>query len=160
MAAMRGALQLVSVVAAARRKDWWTARDRLRDVVTPAAARAGEGNVMWTVFGPTNVALHSVSIEMEAGDATEGLHQADRVDTSGMASMERAFTFLLDVARCNDLRREDAAVLLYLLQAEGMAPEDLARMQQARDMVVGLMRRGRGMHARQAQALAGRMGML
>jgi uncharacterized metal-binding protein len=29
----------------------------------------GDGNAMWTVFGPTNVALHSVSIEMEMGEA-------------------------------------------------------------------------------------------
>ena len=159
-AAMQGALHLVAVVASSRRKDWWKARDRLRDHAAPAAARAGEGNVMWTVFGPTNVALHQVSIEMEAGEAGEALHTADRLDTSGLPSMERSYTFTLDVARCYDLRREDAAVLLHLLELEAMAPEDLKRTQLARDMVLGLMRRARAMHARQAEALAGRMGMI
>jgi hypothetical protein len=115
---------------------------------------------MWTVFGPTNVALHAVSIEMEAGEAGEALHDADKIDTSQLPSLERTFTFLLEVARCHDLRREDPAVLLHLLQAEQLAPEDLARAQLARDMVVGLMRRARAMQARQAETLAGRMGML
>jgi len=159
-AAMAGALQLVSVIASSRRKEWWIARDRLQKVAAPAAKRAGEGNIMWTVFGPTNVALHAVSIEMEAGEAGEALHDADQIDTSQLPSLERTFTFLLEVARCHDLRREDPAVLLHLLQAETLAPEDLARAQPARDMVVGLMRRARAMQARQAEQLAGRMGML
>jgi transcriptional regulator with XRE-family HTH domain len=159
-AAMAGALQLVSVIASSRRREWWKARDRLQKVAAPAAKRAGEGNVMWTVFGPTNVALHAVSIEMEAGEAGEALHDADQIDTSQLPSLERTFTFLLEVARCHDLRREDPAVLLHLLQAESVAPEDLARAQLAREMVVGLMRRARAMQARQAEALAERMGML
>ncbi|MCX4750881.1 helix-turn-helix domain-containing protein [Kitasatospora sp. NBC_01287] len=158
-AAMAGALQLVSVVAAARRRDWWTARDRLNKART-TAQHVGEGNVAWTVYGPVNVELHRVSIEMEAGEAGEALRMADAVDTSGLPSMEREFTFLLEVARCYDLRREDSAVLLHLLELEQMAPEDLARQPMARDMLLGLIRRARAMHARQAEALAGRVGVL
>ncbi|MGP3980884.1 helix-turn-helix domain-containing protein [Streptomyces sp. KR80] len=159
-AAMAGALQLVAVVAAARRRDWWTARDRLSRYARPAARRAGEGNVMWTVFGPTNVELHQVSIEMEAGEASEALRLADAVDTGRLPSLERSFTFTLEVARCYDLRRADAAVLLHLLELEQLAPEDLARAPMARDLVLGLVRRARAMHARQAEALAERMGVL
>ncbi|PGH48138.1 helix-turn-helix domain-containing protein [Streptomyces sp. Ru87] len=159
-AAMAGALQLVAVVAAARRRDWWAARDRLTAKARPAARAAGEGNVAWTAFGPTNVELHSVSIEVEAGEATEALHMADAVDTSGLPSMERRFTFTLEVARCYDLRREDAAVLLHLLELEGLAPEDLARSPLGRSLVLGLVRRARAMHARQAEGLAARIGLL
>lgn len=158
-AAMAGALQLVGVVAASRRRDWWAARDRLQQTQA-TARRVGEGNVMWTVYGPTNVELHRVSIEMEAGEAGEALRMADAVDTSGLPSMEREFTFALEVARCYDLRREDAAVLLQLLELEAMAPEDLARQPMARDMMLALTRRARAMHARQAEALATRMGVL
>ncbi len=159
-AAMQGALHLVSVIALSRRKDWWAARDRLRNIVVPAAKQAGEGNIMWTVFGPTNVELHAVSIEMEAGESSEALYRAEQVDPSTAPSMERSFTFLLEVGRCYDLRRDDSSVLLQLLQAEALAPEDLARTQLARDLVLSLMRRARTMHARQAEALAGRMGIL
>jgi hypothetical protein len=158
-AAMAGALTLVTAVAAARRRDWWTARSRL-DQARGTAARAGEGNVMWTVYGPTNVELHRVSIEMEAGEAGEALRMADEIDTGALPSREREFTFGLEIARCYDLRREDAAVLLGLLQLEQLAPEDLARQPMARAMVLGLIRRARVMHARQAEALAERMGLL
>lgn len=53
-AALSGALWLVAAIAAARHGDAWTARDRLREHARPVAARTGEGNVFWTVFGPTN----------------------------------------------------------------------------------------------------------
>ncbi len=88
------------------------------------------------------------------------LRMADAVDITGLPSMERAFTFLLEVACCYDLRREDAAVLLHLLELEQMAPEDLGRQPMARDMMLGLIRRARAMHARQAEALAVRTGVL
>ncbi|MBU3863628.1 helix-turn-helix domain-containing protein [Streptomyces sp. 4503] len=157
--AMSGALQLVAVVAEARRRDWSAARDRLRNHARPAARSVGEGNIMWTVFGPTNVALHEVSIEMEAGDTSEALQVADDVDTSDLPSMERSFTFNLEVARCHHLRRDDAAVLLNLLELEDLAPEDLARTPLARKLMLTVIRRGRTMHARQAEKLAERVGV-
>src|SRR5215472_3039178 len=71
--ALYGALWLVAAIAQARHRDAWTARETLRDHAVPAARAIGEGNLLWTVFGPTNVALHAVSIEMEAGEASEAL---------------------------------------------------------------------------------------
>ncbi|WP_245606357.1 transcriptional regulator [Streptomyces himastatinicus] len=157
--AMSGALQLVAVMAEARRREWSAARVRQRTHARPAARRVGEGNIMWTVFGPTNVDLHEVSIEMEAGDTNEALHVADEVDTSSLPSMERSFTFNLEVARCHNLRREDAAVLLSLLELEDLAPEDLARTALARELMLTVVRRGRTTHARQAEKLAERVGV-
>ncbi|MFG2579764.1 helix-turn-helix domain-containing protein [Streptomyces malaysiensis] len=157
--AMSGALHLVAVVAEARRHDWSAARDRLRNHARPAARSVGEGNIMWTVFGPTNVALHEVSIEMEAGDASEALRVADDVDTKDLPSVERSFTFNLEVARCHNVRREDAAVLLSLLELEDLAPEDLARTPLARKLMLTVIRRGRATHARQAEKLAERVGV-
>ncbi|MFW6724342.1 helix-turn-helix domain-containing protein [Streptomyces sp. MAR4 CNY-716] len=159
-AAMRGALELVAVVADAMQRRWWDARRRLEDKAAPLADRAGEGNPMWTVFGPTNVGLHALSIEMLAGEAADGLHLADQVDTSVMPSRERRFTFGLEVARCYDLRREDAAVLVHLLDLEELAPEDLQRSLLARDMITGLQRRVRPTYQRQVTALAERLGFL
>ncbi|MEU3351016.1 hypothetical protein [Streptomyces sp. NPDC037389] len=115
---------------------------------------------MWTVFGPTNVELHSIGIEIEAGETGEALRMADVVDTSTLESLERSFTFTADIIRCYDLRREDPAVLLHLLQLEQLAPEDLARSPMARDMVLGLVKRARVIHAKQAESLAERIGLL
>src|SRR5256885_10459968 len=38
-------------------------RSRVRKVV-PLAERTGERNVYWTAFGPTNVAMYAVSVEV------------------------------------------------------------------------------------------------
>ncbi|WP_433445704.1 helix-turn-helix domain-containing protein [Nonomuraea sp. CA-141351] len=158
--AMAGALELVAVVANARRKEWLQARDRLSDHAAPRAQHVGEGNAMWTVFGPTNVELHAVSIEMEAGEAGEALRVADQIDTTRLPSIERRFTFLLEVARCYDLRREDPAVLVHLLDLEQIAPEDLARNPLAQDMVTRLRRRVRPTYRRQVDALAERLSLV
>jgi hypothetical protein len=77
--ALYGSLWLVAVIASVRQGDAWAARDRLREHALPAAQATGEGNVMWTVFGPTNVNLHAMSVEMEAGESSEGLSIADRI---------------------------------------------------------------------------------
>ncbi|WP_155054790.1 helix-turn-helix domain-containing protein [Streptomyces blattellae] len=159
--AMGGALQLVAVVAAARRRRWWEARERLTQYAAPAARAVSDAsNVAWTVFGPTNVALHAVSIEMEAGETGEALHTADAIDTSGLPSLEREFTFGLEVAACHSQRRDDAAALLALLGLEASAPEDLARTPLARQLVLTVVRRARSIHARQAEQLAVRIGLV
>ncbi|MEV5977473.1 helix-turn-helix transcriptional regulator [Streptomyces sp. NPDC052114] len=159
--AMGGALQLVAVLAASRRRRWWEARERLVEHAAPAAcAVPDDSNVAWTVFGPTNLALHALSIEMEAGETGEALHTADAVDTSPLVSLEREFTFGLEVAACHSQRRDDAAVLLSLLGLEAIAPEDLARTPLARQLVLTVIRRARAMHARQAEQLAVRMGLV
>lgn len=157
--AMAGALDLVAVVADARRRRPWQARHRLQTAALPRARRSGEGNTMWTVFGPTNVGLHGVSIDMESGDVAEALRAADRIDTSCLPSRERHFTFLLEVARCYDLRREDPAVLVHLLDLEDLAPEDLARSPLARDIITGLRRRVRPTYRRQVEGLSERLGL-
>lgn len=159
--AMAGALQLVAVVGTARRRRWWEARERLRQHAAPAAREVpDDSNIGWTVFGPTNIALHAVSIEMEAGETGEALHTADAIDTSDLPSVEREFTFGLEVAACHSQRRDDAAVLLALLGLESIASEDLARTPLAQRLVLTVIRRARAIHARQAEELAVRMGLV
>jgi hypothetical protein len=70
--AVYGSLWLVAVIASVRRGDPWTARDRIREHAWPATRKAGEGNALWTVFGPTNVAMHAMSVEMEAARRPRG----------------------------------------------------------------------------------------
>ncbi|PKV77022.1 helix-turn-helix domain-containing protein [Streptomyces sp. TLI_146] len=157
--AMAGALQLVAVVACARRRQWWKARDRLADQACGLGDRAGEGNVQHTVFGPTNVALHALSIEMLAGETGEALRVADSIDTHRLPSRERAFTFTLEVARCYAMRHEDAATLVHLLRLEELSAEDLARSPAALDLLADLRRRARPTYRDQVDALAVRAGL-
>ncbi|MFE1956768.1 helix-turn-helix domain-containing protein [Streptomyces sp. NPDC059479] len=160
LTAVQGALELVAVVADARQRNWWQARERLEKRAAPLGREAGEGNVQRTVFGPTNVELHAMSIEMLAGEATEALRLADHVDTTGLRSRERRFTFGLEVARCYDLRREDAAVYVHLLGLEELAPEDLVHSPQAHGLVAGLVKRVRPTYKQQVTELAGRLGVI
>jgi transcriptional regulator with XRE-family HTH domain len=157
---MTGALWLVSAVAAVRNNDPWTARDRLRDKAMPAARVTGDTNVMWTVFGPTNVGLHAVSVEMEMGEAGEALRLADDVDISRSPSLERKTTFALEVARCYEQRRDDPGVFLHLVNAESSGPEDMRYNTLARDLVQGLLKRARPTYAPQVRALAQRIDLL
>ncbi|MEV0976547.1 helix-turn-helix transcriptional regulator [Streptomyces sp. NPDC049915] len=158
-AAMEGALELVQVVADAQQKSWWRARQRLTEKASRLGKRSGESNAMWTVFGPTNVTLHALSIEMLAGESSEGLRLADEVDITGLPSRERQFTYTVDLARCYDLRREDAAVFVHLLELEEISPEDMVRSRLALDMVDGLLHRVRPTYRRQVVVLAERMGI-
>lgn len=160
LVAMYGALWLVAVVASVRQGDGWTARDRLREHALSAAEAAGEGNVMWTVFGPGNVDLHAMSVEMESGDTAEGLSIADRIDVTNSPSLERQTTFYLELARLHDQRRDDAAVILHLISAEESGPEDMRYNVLARDLVRGLMKRARPSMTPTIRALAKRMGLV
>jgi transcriptional regulator with XRE-family HTH domain len=158
--ALTGALWLVSIVAAVRNNDPWAAHDRLREKAWPAARQTGDGNVMWTVFGPTNVGLHAVSIEMETGETAQALRLADEIDGSASPSLERRTTFALEVARCYEQRRDDPGVLLHLMNAESSGPEDLRYNSLARDLVHGLLKRARPTYAPQVRALAERIDLL
>lgn len=158
-AAMQGALELVQIVADAQRREWWRARERLVERATPLGKRVGDANIQWTVFGPTNIHLHALSIEMLAGESAEGLRLADEVDISRLPSRERQFTFTLELARCYDLRRDDAAVLVHLLDLEKLSREDMVRSVLAADMVTGLLHRVRPTYRRQVAGLAERLGL-
>lgn len=159
-AALEGALWLVAAIASGRRHDHWTARERVRGPATDAAREAGEGNVFWTVFGPLNVGLHTVSVEMQAGEVAEALYVADRLDVNQCPSLERRMTFALEVARCYDQRQEDAAVILHLMNAEASGPEDMRYNTLARDLVRSLLKRARPTFQPQVQAIARRVGLL
>lgn len=157
--AMAGALDLVAATSAVRAKQWGQARARLDQKAAPRAEEAGEGNVSWTVFGPTNVSLHRLGIEMEAGETTEALRIADQVDIDRLPSLERQFTFKLQVAMCYAQRREDAAVLVHLLDLETLSSEDACHSPEVRELVVQLRDRVRPTYRKQVTALADRLGV-
>ncbi|MCX4870033.1 hypothetical protein OHU11_01600 [Streptomyces sp. NBC_00257] len=112
------------------------------------------------MFGRTNTELHAVSVEMTDSDAVEGLRLADRADVSKLPSMERRFTFGVEVARCYDLRRDDAAVLVHLLELEEFEPEAVERSPLARMVTAFLVVRARPTQRRQAVGLAERLHLL
>lgn len=159
--AMCGALWLNAATAASRLRDPWKARDILRERAEPLSRRvADSSNTLWTVFGPTNVALHAVSVEVEAGETAEALRIAEQIDVAGSPSMERRTTFYLQLASCYEQRRDDMGVLVHLQGAQETGPEDLRFNSVSRELVRGLLKRSRSSVIPQARRLAAEIGML
>jgi transcriptional regulator with XRE-family HTH domain len=156
--ALYGSLLLLGAIAAARKGDAWKARDRIRDVA-PLAAHTGECNAYWTAFGPTNVAMFAVSVEVEAGEAVEGLRLAEHVNHDRSPSIERRVAFLLDQAKGYEQRRDFASALTLLTAAEREAPEDMQYRPAAHTVLRSVVKRGRRHVAAEAARLALRIGL-
>lgn len=156
--AVQGSLRLISAMASVRQGAVWAARDRVRSVA-PMAERTGECNACWTAFGPTNVAMYAVSVEVEAGETSEALRLAERINPGPSLSIERRVAFHLEQAKGYNHRRDHAGALVMLQAARVEAPEDLKYRPAARAALKVVVRRARGNVARQAARLAGEVGV-
>lgn len=112
------------------------------------------------MFGPTNVAIHLVSLDAEAGETGDALRLADEVDITSIGSLERRTTHLYQVARCHELRNNDTAVLVHLQMAYRQCPQDFEYKRTTQDLVRTLVRRARPSYAAEVREFAARVGML
>jgi transcriptional regulator with XRE-family HTH domain len=137
-----GALLLKAAIAAARQDDGRAAWHLLGDAQR-AASRTGDRNDYWTVFGPTNTAIHATGIAVELGQPVEALRHARQVTAAPIASAERRAHHLIDVARAHGQQRRDAEAVRALLGAERLAPEEVRYAVFARQLVRDLLARER-----------------
>jgi transcriptional regulator with XRE-family HTH domain len=153
-----GALWLIAAVAAARRIDAAAAEERL-DRAHRLAGRLGEdANHRWTAFGPTNVAIHRVSVAVELGDAPAALAATEAVDLDRLPEglRSRRVQVQLDIAWAQAQRRRDAEALVALLEVERTAPQVTRRNAVARDTIRQLLARARGTSGAAVRGLAHR----
>lgn len=156
-----GGLLQVAAIAAGRNGDPWRARELLRGPAQQAALRVGEGyNFHHTVFGPGNVGIHRMSVELEAGEFSEALRMADGVDIRNIASIGRQTGHLYQVAQCYERRKNDAAVFVHLKLAERICPQDFQHRQNVRSMVTTRVKRAKPSYASEVREFAVRIGML
>ncbi|MGH3923380.1 MAG: hypothetical protein ACRDTT_11000, partial [Pseudonocardiaceae bacterium] len=156
-----GGLLLVGTIASLRSGDPWRARELLREPARKAALRVGDGhNYHNTVFGPTNVAIHMVSVELEQGEIGEALRRADDVDISHIPSLERKTRHLQEVAQCYECRKNDTAVFVHLKMIERVCPQEFQHNQVVRGMVTTLVKRAKPSYAGEVREFAGRIGLL
>jgi hypothetical protein len=73
LVSLAGALWLISAIIAARKTERGAAWERLDRAERLAGLLGADANYAWTAFGPTNVAIHRVSVAAELGDAGEAL---------------------------------------------------------------------------------------
>jgi hypothetical protein len=156
--ALTGALILLGAVASVRQGQVWTARERVRAAV-PLATRTGERNVFWTAFGPVNIAMYAVSIEVEAGETAEALRLAERIDHDHSPSIERRVAFLLGQAKGHVQRQDYGSALVLLQTASNEAPEDVTHRPTAHQLVNTVIHRARRGVATEAARLATRAGL-
>jgi transcriptional regulator with XRE-family HTH domain len=140
---LTGACALLLSVLEARRGNAEEARRHLK-VAAGLARRLGtDRNDYGTEFGPTNVALHQVAVEVELGNAAEAERLAKRVDASGL-SAERRARFLVDVAQARAQRREVARSVAALTEAESIAPAEVADSRLVRELLADLEHMAKG----------------
>jgi len=125
LVSIAGALWLISAIAAARRTDQAEAWRRLDAANRLAELLGQDGNYAWTAFGPTNVAIHRVSVAAELGDAGEAVRASTHVEPGRLAEglRSRRAQVHLDLAWAQSQRKRDADAILHLLEAERAAPE-------------------------------------
>jgi transcriptional regulator with XRE-family HTH domain len=157
-----GSLWLISAVIAARRVDRAEASSRLAAAGELAALLGHDANYGWTAFGPTNVAIHHVSVAAELGDAGEALHAAESVnlDALPIGLTSRRAQVLLDLAWAQSQRKRDADAVLHLLEAEREAPAAVRYNAVVREMVREMVGRERRSKNAALHGLAVRSGVI
>lgn len=150
-----GALLNTCAIAAVRQEKP-TSADAYLEEAARAADHVGEGaNHLFTAFGPTNVALHRLSVAVEVGDGGSAVEQAKAIDVAVLPP-ERQAHFSVDVAHANVQEGRNDDALAILLEAEALAPEEITYHPTARALIAALLKSR--MRA-QVQALAERTGV-
>ncbi len=156
---LSGAFHLVLAVTAARENDrqqTYRHLDRARDI----AARIGQDrNDFGTEFGPTNVALHAVSVAVALGDAGLALDLARDIDSTGL-SPERQARYLIDLAQAHAMRRQTGEALRCLEEAERITPEQTRTHRVARAVTRDLIQLSGSRPRPELRELAERFGVL
>lgn len=162
LVSVTGALWLIAAVIAARRTDRWEADRRLAEASALADLLGHDANYAWTAFGPTNVAIHRVSVAAELGDPAAALDAAMGVNLDALPDglLSRRAQVNLDLAWAQAQRRRDAEATLNLLAAEKAAPEAVAQNVMAREIMREMLARAKRGNGNALQALATRAGVL
>ena len=143
--AMWGGLLLTAAVASAQQGAAASAWEFFGAAAVAARQLRRDYVDLHTIFGPANVALHSVQIAVELGDGRETLRRAARVDPDRLPGelLERRSHFYVDVARGHAQHADDSAAVATLLKADRLAPEDVRFNPVVHDLVTMLLRRER-----------------
>lgn len=140
-----GALWLLGAIIAARRTDKYEALDRLTQAEQLAARLGRDANYGWTAFGPTNVAIHRVSVAADLGEAGEALVASQNVNVVNLPEglIGRRAQLHIDLAWAYAQGKRDADATLHLIEAEKVAPERLRYDPLVREHIREMLTRGK-----------------
>lgn len=159
---LRGSLLLLAAVIAARRAERYEALDRLHQAEQLADQLGHDGNHGWTAFGPTNVAIHAVSIAAELGDAAEAVRLSHLIDPTNLPPnlTSRRAQLHLDLAWAYVQQRRDSDAILQILEVEQIAPQLVQYHPVIRQSVRDILARSRTGNTGILHDLAVRAGIL
>jgi transcriptional regulator with XRE-family HTH domain len=156
-----GILLLQGAMAAARCGDFATTRDLLR-AADEAADRLGcDANHYWTVFGPTNVALHRAAAAVDLGEhgIAVATHEKLRPDGFNALLPERRAHHLVDMSRAYTQTGNVEKAGELLLEADRLAPSEIRCRPHAQEVLTGVLRRVRGTPPQPLAELADHIGV-
>lgn len=154
-----GALHLLRAVQFARLGNEYGVAQAV-ETAERVAAKLGERNDFRTVFGPTNVGIYRVWLAVELSKPGEAIRAAQQYDVSTLPSVERRFSYYVELARAYSIRGEDVAAVHMLLRAERESGDELRYNVEVRAMVRELLRRENSLTRGDLRPLADRMGVL
>jgi tetratricopeptide (TPR) repeat protein len=162
LVSVAGSLWLISAVIAGRRTERGEAYRRLAEAQKLADLLGHDANFAWTAFGPTNVAIHRVSVAAELGDAGEALQVATAVNPDALPAglNSRRAQVYLDLAWAQAQRKRDSEAILHLLEAERVAPNAVRYNVVVREMVREMLSRSRRSRSTALHNLAVRAGVI
>ncbi|MGH3770445.1 MAG: helix-turn-helix domain-containing protein [Pseudonocardiaceae bacterium] len=145
-AELLGMHHLLAAKLAARARRAGAARDHL-DQAGAIAQRTGERNTDLLHFGPTTVALWTLSVGVDLGEGAMAYEQAhpERVDVAGLHSLARTGRYHFDLARAlaQDGGDRDDEAVRHLNLADRAAPVWLRNHPIARELTEELTQRAR-----------------
>ncbi|MFI2712098.1 helix-turn-helix transcriptional regulator [Micromonospora sp. NPDC018662] len=158
-----GALLLLAAVMAAGQDNTKESAQYLSQAERLAADLGAERNRLWTAFGPTNVAIHSVSAAVRSRKPDHALELGSRLDTSRLPPVivGRRAQVHIDLAAAAFMSSTDrSTAVLHLLEAERVAAEAVHANVQARAILLDLMTKERRAATPGLRPLAQRAGLL
>ena len=156
--AVQGAGLLTAATASARAGERGPAIELL-EAAAICADELARDQIGALVFGPTNLAIHRVAVEVELGDPIEALRQADKFRLAPNAALsERQARYLLDVARAQAEVGQASEAVSTLLQAESIGPEEIRTHRHSKTVLSKLLAQPGGV-SMELRPLANRCGV-
>lgn len=140
-----GMIHLRAALAGAVHRDAGLARAHL-DEAAQIAARVGdrEQSFVSMAFGPTNVGLWTMAVNMELGDPDAALAQSERLTPERLPLRNRSWSFRMCRARALiRVGGRDQEATSELVRAERIAPQLFRASVHARETVSAIMQRAR-----------------
>jgi hypothetical protein len=157
-----GSSLLLLAIIAAHRGDHNAARKALRDAGQLAGQLGDDGNWLWTAFGPTNVAIHHLSVQSRLGNAKLASQLGETIDTDSLPAVLRGrrAQVHLELGWAAAGHGDDSLAVLHLLEAERVAQQAVSRNASAGTLLGMLLARERRSVTPGLRGLALRAGLL